>query len=203
VKKALFIIFLVLIIDQVSKIYIKTHFKLNEYILIFGQDWARIHFTENNGAAWGVQLNKFFTFLSEEQAKIILTVFRLFAITGIGYWLFSSIKNNAKSIFIVAVSLIFAGALGNIIDSLLYGIIFNQSTYNHVAILFPKKGYSSLFHGKVVDMLYFPMWEGDLPTWLGGGRFTFFNAIFNIADSAITIGVALLLLFNKKIFAKR
>jgi len=204
VKKAIFIVFLVLLIDQVSKIYIKTHFRLNEHVLILGQDWARIHFTENKGAAWGVQLNKFLTFLSEDQAKIILTVFRLFAISGIGYWLYISIKNKAKPIFIVAVSLIFAGALGNIIDSVLYGIIFDSSSYNHVATLFPKSGgYSSLFHGKVVDMLYFPMWDGNLPSWLGGKHFTFFNAIFNVADAAISIGVALLILFNKEVFSRK
>jgi signal peptidase II len=204
VKKAIFIILLVLIIDQLTKIYIKTTFRLNEHVLIFGQEWARIHFTENKGAAWGVQLNKFLTFLSEDQAKIILTVFRIFAISGIGYWLYTSIKSNAKSIFIIALSLIFAGALGNIIDSLIYGIIFDQSTYKQVATMFPENGgYSSLFHGKVVDMFYFPMWSGNLPSWLGGKYFTFFNAIFNIADAAISIGVVIMILFNKTIFNKK
>ena len=199
-KKASIIIIVVLLIDQISKIYIKTHFTLNEYVNIFDLDWARIHFTENMGAAWGFQLNKIFTFLTESQAKIILTVFRLFAITGIGYWLFTSIKKNATPIFIFAVSLIFAGALGNIIDSIFYGVFFEESTYRNVAKIFPKEGYATLFHGKVVDMLYFPMWSGKLPSWLGGKEFTFFNAIFNFADMAISTGVGLLIFFNKKAF---
>ena len=199
-KKASLLIIIVLVIDQVSKIYVKTHFTLNEHINILGMDWARIHFTENMGAAWGFQLNNFLTFLSQEQSKIILTIFRVFAIAGIGYWLFSSIQKKASTIFIVAVSLIFAGALGNIIDSIFYGVIFEESTYNTVASAFTGKHYGNLFHGKVVDMLYFPMWSGKLPSFLGGKEFTFFNAIFNFADMAISIGVGLLLLFNKKAF---
>jgi signal peptidase II len=196
-KKAGFIIFLVLLIDQASKFYVKTHFALEEHINIFGWDWARIHFTENKGAAWGTQLSDFITFLSESQAKIILTVFRLFAITGIFYWLYTSIKKQAHNILIIAISLIFAGAIGNIIDSVFYGVLFEESSAitQNLATFLPKNGgYSTLFHGRVVDMLYFPMYRGD--------NFTFFNAIFNFADFSISCGVGLLILFNKKAFPK-
>ena len=203
-KKAGIIIILVLLIDQISKIYVKTHFALDEHVAIFGADWARIHFTENRGAAWGFQLNNFLTFLTENQGKIILTIFRIIAISGIGYWLYSSIKNKATSIFIIAVSLIFAGAIGNILDSIFYGILFDESTRNSVATFLPEAGgYSSMFHGRVVDMLYFPMKTFDMPNWVpkfGGKPFTFFNAIFNVADFAISCGVGLLILFNKKAF---
>ena len=195
-KKAVSIIILVLLIDQISKIYIKTNFFYGEEVVIF--DWFRIHFIENNGMAWGAEFGG-------KAGKLFLTIFRLFAITGIGYWLYTSIKKNAHTILIVAISLIFAGAMGNIIDSVFYGAIFNTPGGTNLATLFSDEPYGKLFFGKVVDMLYFPIWSGDLPSWLpfyGGKPFTFFNAIFNVADTAISTGVGLLIVFNKKVFPK-
>lgn len=193
-KKAILIIIAVLLIDQISKIYIKTNFVLGEEVYVF--EWFRIHFIENNGMAWGVEFGG-------RIGKLFLTFFRLIAITAIGYWLYDSIKKQQHQILIIAVSLIFAGAIGNIIDSVFYGMLFSDS-YPNVATFLPEGGgYSSMFHGKVVDLFYFPFWSGFLPDWLpiwGGDYFTFFNAIFNVADSAITIGVALLILFNKQVF---
>lgn len=185
-------------VDQISKVYVKTNFSLYETIHVFGLDSAQIHFVENDGAAWGFELNNIFTFLSKTQGKIILTVFRLFAILAIGYWLYNNIKKGkASGYFITAVALIFAGAFGNIIDSVLYGVIFDESTPNTIAQAFPKNGaYGTLFYGRVVDMLYFPIWKGEL----FGKPFTFFNAIFNIADMAISTGIGILLVFNKKAF---
>ncbi|WP_456420482.1 lipoprotein signal peptidase [Lutibacter sp.] len=193
-KKALVIIILVLLVDQISKIYIKTNFYYGEDIVVF--DWFRIHFIENNGMAWGAEFGG-------KTGKLFLTIFRLFAITGIGYWLYISAKKNAHTILIVAISLIFAGAMGNIIDSVFYGMIFNTPGGRDVATMFSEQPYGKLFFGKVVDMLYFPIWKGDLPNWIpyfGGKSFTFFNAIFNVADTAISTGVGLLIFFNKKAF---
>ncbi|MDO6737709.1 lipoprotein signal peptidase [Wenyingzhuangia sp. 2_MG-2023] len=196
IKKSILLIIVVLLIDQISKIYIKTNFQLGEEIYVF--DWFRIHFIENNGAAWGTELGG-------KTGKLILTLFRLCAIVGIGYWLHKSIKEKAHNLLIVSISLIFTGALGNIIDSVFYGILFTDS-YGQLATYDTANAYGELFHGKVVDMLYFPIWQGNLPEWLpvvGGNNFTFFNAIFNVADSAISIGVMILLFFSKTIFPKK
>ncbi|TDN95139.1 signal peptidase II [Salegentibacter sp. 24] len=195
-KKAGIIIILVLLVDQISKFYIKTNFALGEEVPVF--DWFRILFVENEGMAWGTKI-------PGEYGKLFLTLFRLVAIVGIGYWLWDSVKKNGSRILITAIALIFAGAFGNIIDSVFYGIIFNDS-YGQVAEFMPAQGgYGTLFHGKVVDMLYFPLWQGNLPHWIplwGGNYFTFFEPVFNIADTAISAGVILLLLFNKRAFPK-
>ncbi len=195
-KKASFIIILVLLIDQISKVYIKTHFVLGEEIRVF--DWFRILFVENEGMAWGAKI-------PGEYGKLFLTLFRLVAIVGIGYWLWDSVRKHASRVLVVSIALIFAGAFGNIIDSVFYGIIFDDS-YHQLASFMPADGgYGTLFHGKVVDMLYFPLWKGYLPEWLpfwGGNYFTFFEPVFNIADTSISVGVILLLLFHKKAFPK-
>jgi len=194
-KKASLLIVLILLIDQISKIYIKTNFMLGEQVEVFS--WFRILFVENEGMAWGAKI-------PGSYGKIILTTFRLFAIVGIGYWLWKSIQENAPKVLILSVSLIFAGALGNILDSVFYGVIFDHSM-SQVASLFAEDNYGQWLKGNVVDMLYFPLYDGILPEWMpiwGGERFVFFEPVFNIADSAISVGFALLILFNKKAFPK-
>ncbi|WP_417238311.1 lipoprotein signal peptidase [Bizionia sp.] len=201
-KKSILFIILILIIDQVSKIYIKTHFVLGEDITVFS--WFKIYFIENDGMAWGTKISDFVSFISDRTAKISLTLFRIVAIFGIGYWLYDATKKQQSQILIWAVALIFAGAMGNIIDSVFYGVIFDDS-YGQVASFMPASGgYDSLLHGKVVDMLYFPLWKGYLPDWLpfyGGEYFTFFEPVFNVADMAISTGFGLLIVFNKRAFA--
>ncbi|MGW9684334.1 lipoprotein signal peptidase [Flagellimonas sp. 2504JD1-5] len=200
-QKSLLIIVLVLLIDQISKIYVKTHFFLGESNEVFS--WFKILFIENEGAAWGTKLSDLLP-VSESTGKLILTIFRLFAIMGIGYWLWDIIRKQSPKTLILAVSLIFAGALGNIIDSVFYGLIFDHSN-GQVATLFSPEPYESLFYGRVVDMLYFPLIDTSWPDWVpyfGGNRFRFFEPVFNIADTAISTGVGILIVFNKKAFPK-
>ncbi len=201
-KKASLIILSILLIDQIVKIYVKTHYQLQEYTEVFS--WFKILFIENEGAAWGTKLSDILPFISDSTGKLVLTLFRLLAIIGIGYWLYDTIKKEGPRILIIAISLIFAGAFGNIIDSVFYGIIFNDS-YGQVATIFSENPYGSLFHGKVVDMLQFPMIDTTWPDWMpyfGGRNFSFFDPIFNIADTSISTGVGILIAFNKKAFPK-
>nr|WP_299386781.1 lipoprotein signal peptidase [Allomuricauda sp.] len=201
-KKSLILIVLVLVVDQLSKIYIKTHFELGHTQDVMS--WFKLRFIENPGAAWGFKLSDFLP-ISDATGKLILTIFRLFAITGIGYWLWDNIKKQSPKTLILAVSLIFAGAVGNIIDSVFYGMIFNDSL-GQVATLFSDDPYGKMFHGKVVDMLYFPLIHTTWPDWVpfvGGNRFNFFEPVFNIADTAISTGVGILIVFNKKAFPKK
>ncbi len=195
-KKAAIIVFLILLVDQVSKIWIKTNMALGDNFRI--TDWAIIHFIENPGMAFGMELGG-------DYGKLILTLFRIVVVGGIIYWLRSLIKEKAPNIAIVSVSLILAGAIGNIIDSIFYGVLFGSS-YGQVASFLPAEGgYAGWFHGQVVDMLYFPLFKGYLPEWLpiwGGDYFIFFRPIFNVADTSISVGVLLLLIFQKTIFKK-
>ena len=194
-RNSVFLIALILVIDQFSKIYIKTNFILGEEVKVF--DWFKILFIENEGMAWGTKI-------PGQYGKLILTVFRIVVVFGIAYWLYDSSKKNCSNFLMVSISLIFAGAVGNIIDSVFYGQIFSDSHYQ-LAEMFTDKPYQKWFHGEVVDMLYFPIFEGTFPEWLpiwGGEPFKFFNAIFNVADVAISTGIGILIVFNKRAFAK-
>ncbi|WP_295832447.1 lipoprotein signal peptidase [uncultured Winogradskyella sp.] len=200
-KKSAIIIIIILLIDQISKTYIKTHFQLGDDVVV--SSWFRILFIENDGMAWGTKLSDIISFIDDKSAKLILTLFRIIAVSGIGYWLFNVIKKQKTKTLIFAISLIFAGALGNIIDSVFYGILFGDS-YAQVATFLPESGgYAEIFHGKVVDMLHFQIYNGILPDWLpffGGTYFSFFDPVFNVADVAISTGIGILILFNKRAF---
>lgn len=197
-KKPLFLILAILFIDQVFKIWIKTNFHIGEEISLIG-NWAKLHFIENEGMAFGMSFGG-------EFGKLALTLFRIIASVLIFIYLRKIIDKKESKLNIYSISLIFAGAVGNIIDSIFYGIVFSESTYFSIAELFPSNGgYGTLLHGKVVDMFYFPIINTSFPTWMpfiGGEPFTFFNAIFNIADISISVGVGLLvislLFFQKK-----
>jgi signal peptidase II len=192
---ALLIIVIAILVDQIIKIYVKTHFVLGEELVVF--DWFRIHFVENNGMAMGFEFGG-------KAGKLFLTVFRLLVVPAILYWLFQNIKAKVHNAVIIGIALIFSGAVGNILDSVFYGVLFNTPA-NSTAVLFADTPYGELFYGKVVDMFYFPFWQGVLPDWIpfmGGEYFTFFQYIFNPADAFIFVGVALLFIFSKQAFPK-
>ncbi|MDG2491879.1 MAG: lipoprotein signal peptidase [Flavobacteriaceae bacterium] len=203
-RKALILIILVLVIDQVSKMYIKLNFPLSVYGGNAIVDWGvfKVLFIENKGMAWGTKINDIVPFISEEVGKLILTLFRLVAIAFLGNWLWKILSTKSSQLLIWALCLIFAGAIGNIIDSVFYGIWFSHS-YGQIAEFMPEQGYASIFYGHVVDMLQFPLATWIWPTWVpfvGGESYTFFEYVFNIADFAISCGVGIILFFNKRIF---
>ena len=202
-KKSIIFILSLIFLDQFVKIYIKLNYPLTAYgeppIIDLG--FFKLLFIENKGMAMGAKLNNLIPFLDDNTAKLILTIFRIFACIGIGFWLKSIIKNKGSQLLIICVCLIFAGAVGNLIDSVFYGLVFSSS-YGQVASLFPEAGYAPLFYGSVVDMIQFPLATWNWPTWvpyIGGDEYTFFEYVFNFADSYISTGVILLLIFNKKV----
>jgi len=194
-QKSILIVVLVLLVDQVLKIWIKTHMTMGEEFSVIGS-WFRIHFVENNGMAFGFEFGG-------DYGKIFLSLFRVVAVVGIGWYILKLVKKDLPMGFIACVSLIFAGAIGNIIDSAFYGLIFNDS-YGQVATLFPEGGgYATFLHGRVVDMFYFPLFSGIFPSWIplvGGTDFEFFRPVFNVADSSISIGIFSIILFYRKQF---
>jgi signal peptidase II len=194
-KKALFFIILILLVDQTLKIWVKTHMVIGQEYHLFG-NWGLLHFIENNGMAFGMEMGG-------KTGKIVLSIFRIVAIGGIGWYLNLLVAKKTNLPLIIAVSAILAGALGNMIDSAFYGIIFNES-YSQPAILCPPGGgYSSFLLGRVVDMFYFPILNTTWPAWSpikAGESLVFFRPVFNIADSAITCGVLSIIIFQKKMF---
>jgi signal peptidase II len=179
-KKSILLIFLVLLFDQASKIYIKLNFSLGDHVDVF--NWFKIYFIENNGMAFGMEFI----------GKIFLTIFRIVAVAALSYYIFVLIKKKARQGYILTIALVLAGAAGNIIDSVFYGVLFSDS-FGHIASFLPQGGgYASLFYGRVVDMLYFPIIRNNL------GETIFFSPVFNIADSAISVAVVIILIFYRK-----
>lgn len=186
----------VLFIDQCIKLYIKSNYPIGEVCRIFG-DWSRITFTENPGMAFGLEFGG-------NYGKIALSLFRIIAVFAGVFYIKKIVNEKEHKGFIICVSLILAGALGNILDSAFYGLLFGESTEYQVAQFMPAEGgYTGFLQGHVVDMFYFPMYEGNFPTWFpiwGGEHFEFFNAIFNFADMAISFGVGIILVFQNILF---
>lgn len=203
-KKSVFVVLLVLAIDQIVKIWVKTHMSLSQDIEVFS--WFHIHFVENPGMAFGMEFAGHF-------GKIFLSLFRIVAVSAIGYYLYRSIQKGAQLGFVICVSLVLAGAIGNIIDSAVYGLMFDKGTifdpelniwigYNGIAQI-SSPGYAHFLKGCVVDMFHFPMIEGVFPDWLpfvGGESFQFFRPVFNVADSAISVGIVLIIIFQRRFF---
>lgn len=196
-QAAVLTIAIVLILDQILKIYVKTHIHYGDGFNILGLDWARIHFVENEGMAFGISIGG-------KIGKYALSIFRIVTVSILVYILRNMIRAKESMSLIVFFSMVIAGAIGNIIDSMFYGLIFSESYFHGpIATMFPPEGgYGSFLTGKVVDMLYFPLYDGILPSWVpfyGGQRFEFFKHVFNIADSAISIGVVCILIFHRSI----
>lgn len=185
-----------ILIDQIAKIYVKTHFYLGEEVIVI-PNWFRLSFTENQGVAFGMEYGGMI-------GKYILSIFRIVFSCVIGYMLYKAIREREHKGILIAGALILAGAIGNVIDGIFYGTIFSASSYHHpnVATFVPfGTGYSSLLQGKVVDFFYFPLIHSFFPDWMpvvGGQPFSFFNAIFNVADSCISVGLVLFLIFVRK-----
>lgn len=193
---AILLVILVLIFDQSLKIWVKTTMLYNDEIRVMGLDWFRLHFTENPGMAFGLELGGSY-------GKLALSIFRIIAVGFMIYYIRLLIQKGAHKGLVASIALILAGAIGNILDSAFYGLIFSESGF-HVpgpAVMFPEGGgYASFLHGKVVDMLYFPLYDGNLWGLLGERNFQFFRPVFNIADSSITVGVLIIILFQKPFF---
>jgi len=196
--KSILIILLILFFDQVLKIWIKTHLMLGDEIII-AKNWFILHFVENNGMAFGLEFGNHI-------GKYFLSVFRIAAVGGIGWYISKLWKRDVPFGIIACFSMIMAGAIGNILDSAFYGLIFNES-YGHIANLFPAGGgYASFLQGRVVDMFYFPLISGHYPSWLpfvGNDDFIFFRPVFNLADSSITVGIISILIFHRKFFEEK
>ena len=197
-RNVFFIIVLIIIVDQALKIWIKTSYPFGHVMDVMGMSWFQLHFIENKGMAWGWEFGG-------DWGKMILTLFRLAAVIFGTWYLGRIVKQRYSRGFIICAALIYAGALGNLIDSMFYGLIFEESSYSHVARIFPEQGYAGFLHGRVVDMLYFPIVKSNFPSWfpfVGGDEFEFFSPIFNIADASISAGVITLLVFQKRFFKK-
>lgn len=190
---------LIIIADQALKIWIKTSFPFGHVKDVLGQKWFQLYFIENEGMAWGWKFGG-------EWGKMLLTLFRMAAVIFGTWYLARIVRHKYSRGFIVCASLIYAGALGNLIDSMFYGMLFSKSDYYTIASMFPSEGgYAGFLHGRVVDMLYFPIIKSSYPSWfpfVGGKDFEFFSPIFNIADASISVGVITLLLFQRRFFRR-
>ena len=197
-RNVVFIIAAIIIVDQALKIWIKTNYHFGSVMNVMGLKWFQLYFIENEGMAWGWKFGG-------EWGKMILTLFRLGAVVFGTWYLIKIVKHKYNRGFIICAALIYAGALGNLIDSMFYGLVFSASDYATVATIFPHSSYAGFLHGRVVDMLYFPLIDSTFPKWMpfwGGENFIFFSPVFNIADASISTGVITLLIFQKRFFKK-